>query len=134
MAKWKPTAAEVKAIKAAAAREGSMGVSAVILEPGYRRNLKEDRPYTLNIALVSDDPTWDDTDLDSYGEWKDFRSGVELTEDGRAIVDFYIRRRLPPRHPDYGCDYLEGNVTVEYAGGRVTRIYGYGESGNYPLP
>ena len=133
---WKPTKAEVDAIKQAAAREaGRVPVGAVILDPGMRYNTKDNGKNEgacqtprglLNIALVSDDPEWNDTDLNDYGAWADFRAGVLLTEDGRAIIDFYIRRRF-----DEDKDLL-GNVTVYYAGGQITRIHGY--PGEYPVP
>jgi hypothetical protein len=50
---------------------------------------------------------------------------VDLTEDGRGVVDFYIRRR--------GDEYkdLHGNVTIEIAGGKLVRIYGYGKKRDY---
>lgn len=130
---WKPTAREVELIKRAAAREGSMSLGRVLLEPGIRINLVDDSKNidvpggAYNIALITDDPDWNDTDLADFGSWVDFRKGVTLTEDGRAIVDFYIRKRFV-----HGWDdSLFGNVSVYYAGGRITRIHGY--PGEYPV-
>lgn len=129
---WKPTRAECAAIRNAAAREAlpRIAPATVVLEPGYRwSKAHEDRGSNINVALVSDTGL-DDTDLADYGNWSEFTRGVPLTEGGRAIVDFYIRRR--------GDQYREllGNVTVTYEGGRITRIRGYGSAaGNdYPLP
>lgn len=122
---WKPTAAECQRIKEAAAKESvpSLTVGAVLLEPGTRYNTTpghEAPNYDgLNIALLSDDPGFEDTDLNDYGDWADFRKGVRLTDDGRAIVDFYIRRRFD----DSG--ELHGNITVFYADGAIQRIKGY---------
>lgn len=130
METWKPTQAQVDLIKRAAAMESQPHVqlSAVILEPGWRCNTEEPtRPSSMNVALVSDQPDWNDTDLADYGEWASFRKGVELTHDGRAIVDFYIRRRGDQDRE------LCGNVSVYYQGGRIVRIQGYpGEYGGEP--
>lgn len=122
---WKPTKNQIDLIKAAAARESRVAQSAVLLEPGIRGNTKDasrnvDIPGgQYNIALISDDPNFNDTDLSDYGDWAEFRKGVVLTDDGKAIVDFYIRRRFDP-YSD-----LHGNVTVYYEGGRIVRIHGY---------
>lgn len=117
---WKPTAEEALMIKTAAAYEAGITVGAVLLEVGIRFNTRRDTEpgRSINIALVSDDPDWNDTDLAEYAEWREFRAGVPLTEDGRACVDFYIRRRFDAE------GYLLGNVTLEYRDGSM-RIYGY---------
>src|SRR4051812_36964984 len=109
MRKYIPTAEDVKRIKEAAAREAVPGlsVSQVLLEPGLRVGVsnRTELPH-MNVRLVSDDPDWNDTDLDDYGTWADFRKGVELTPDGRGLIDFYIRRRF-----DQYAD-LHGNVEI----------------------
>lgn len=121
---YKPTKEDVAIIKAAAARESVPRISegAVILEPGWRGNTKDDaKPSSMNIMLVTDDPDWSDTDLVDYGEWSEFRKGVELTPDGHGIVDFYIRRRGDA----YGD--LHGNVAIEIRSGKLAKVYGYPE-------
>lgn len=134
MAKWVPTKREVELIKLAASQESGphVKVGALALEPGVRCNLEDEarntaawaiQAYPINVALFTDDENWDDTDLDQYGTWDQFRQGVALTEDGRAMVDFYIRSRFDPE--------LCGNVTVYYADGKLTRIHGY--PGEYPV-
>lgn len=127
---WKPTATERAAIRAAGAREAvpSLSLATVVLEPGYRYSTADggSGDSSINVALVSD-TGMNGTDLADYGHWSDFTRGVPLTEDGRAIVDFYIRRRGDPYNE------LLGNVGVHYAGGRIVRIHGYG-SPDYPLP
>lgn len=125
---YKPSSIDCDAIRYAAYRESvpKISLGAVILEPGYRHNVN--RPYSpeaLNIALISDDPHWNDTDLSDYGKWADFRKGIELTADGRGIVDFYIRKR----GDSYGD--LFGNVTIEIRNGKLSRIYGYGNRNDY---
>ncbi len=118
MSIWKPTTAECEIIKAAAGAEAGLSPRSLVLEPGWRCNTEREGPSSLNIALVTNDPDWNDTDLGDYGRWVEFRKGIELTADGRAIVDFYIYRR--GRY-----EQLEGNVTVYYEAGRITRIHGY---------
>ena len=117
MSIWKPTAEEVKLIRAAASREA--GTSRIKLEPGIRLNTDavDDFPQSFNIALVSNDPDWNDTDLADMTDWKFFRKGVTLTDDGRAIVDFYIYSL-----GDYG--ELESNIIIYYSEGRLTSIVG----------
>lgn len=133
---WKPTARECELIKHAAAREAGIKPGRVLLEPASRCNTKDDSKNEAackiarsdyNVALVSDDPDWSDTDLNDYGSWSEFRKGVALTDDGRAIVDFYIRARLAKSYDD---DLL-GNIVVEFADGRISRIRGY--PGEYPI-
>lgn len=128
---WKPTARECELIKLAGAAEGRVALGAVLLEPGIRGNIADDTKNVdipggeYNIALVSDQPEWNDTDLCDYGVWAGFRKGVTLTDDGRAIVDFYIRKRFD------ADGELFGNVTVYYANGKIERIHGY--PGEYPI-
>lgn len=123
---WKPTQAQCDLIRRAAAREaGATSRFSLKLEPGRRWNIDtKTGPIEMNIALISDHPNWDDTDLYDLGSWKDFRAGVPLTEDGRAIVDFYISPRVEGRD-------LHGNVTVYFEGGKIARIHGY--PGEYPV-
>ena len=130
--KYIPTKQDVDAIKKAASRESSPHVPlrSIILESGVRYNTESDRGESINIALISEDADWNDTDLADMGYWDDFRKGIELTADGRGIFDFYIRRRDPS-----GCGELHGNVTIEVADGKLSRIYGYDtvKGNNYPL-
>jgi hypothetical protein len=124
---WKPTQTECTFIRAAAGKEARMNPRNLVLEPGIRGHLTRNIEPQMNIALISDDPEWNDTDLDDYGSWADFRRGVPLTKAGRAIVDFYI----------YGkgkYEQLEGNVSVYYENGNITRIHGYGSPDEYPVP
>ena len=113
-----PSQADCNIIKQAAADESTPSISfgAVILEPGIRVGPKGEN---MNVLLTTDDPKWTDTDLGDYAYWKDFRAGVELTEEGHADVDFYIRRRNDSNSELYG------NVTVEIRNGRLVRVYGY---------
>lgn len=121
---WKPTSAECAVIRAAAGLEVNAPPRGLVLQPGWRFNTtRADVAASVNVALVSDDADWGDTDLADYGRWAEFRKGVELTADGRAIVDFYVYRKGT-------YEELLGNVTVYYQAGRITRIHGY--PGEYP--
>jgi hypothetical protein len=123
---YKPTAEITKIIRQCAAREAmpSMAVSSVKLEPGWRCNLNATGPGerdSLNIAIVSDDPDWNDTDLAEHCEYKEFSKGVELTEDGRGIFDFYISNRHDESRE------ICGNVIAYFEGGEMVRVEGYGQ-------
>lgn len=123
--RYVPTKEDCDKIKEAASKESSPGISvgAVLLEPGLRSGPKPGED--MNILLVTDDPLWNDTDLYDYGTWAAFRKGVDLTPEGKGVVDFYIRRRFD----EYGD--LHGNVTIEIDGGKLVRIYGYGNKSDY---
>lgn len=133
---WKPTQAECDLIKRAASLESEpkVSVGALRLEPGIRYNLNEG-PYlqTINIAALSSGKAMEETDLADFGTWAEFRAGVKLTEDGRAIVDFYIVPRSEAMAQRTG-ERLLGNVVVFYEGGQITQIRGMGTTGPDYLP
>lgn len=116
MAKWKPTQAECDVIKAAARAATSAGVS--FLEPGRRFNtMFAEVDDSLNIARVTSQADrfedWsEDTDLMDHGTWAEFRKGIELTDDGVAIVDFYVQ----------GREELLTNIVVYYKDGKISSI------------
>lgn len=122
MAIWIPTMEEVALIRAMAIKESGIGATSIVLEPGCRVNIHE--PITIesniNILLVTkrtEEGSWDDTDLDYPDELRAFKQGVTLTEDGRAVIDFYIQ------HKAHG---LFGNIVVYYGEGKIKKICGYG--------
>lgn len=115
MLTWKPTRDETQLIRECAARETGLRAGSLSIEPGYRRNV-DTGCSAMNVAAISDDPDWDDTDTIGVGRWTDFAAGVPLTNNGRAIVDFYL----------YGKERLRGNLTVTYAAGRIRAIHGVG--------
>lgn len=116
---YKITQVEADAIRSVARRVS--GYSHVRLDVGIREHLTDDtRPRNVNIALVSDLPTWEDTDLFDYQPWADFRKGVELTADGRGTVDIYVMTA-----PLFGGDAeLLDNITAHFEGGRLARVTG----------
>src|SRR5690606_33304696 len=103
MQTWKPTQEECDLIREAARREGPRRT--IVMEVGCRFNVeREDLGSNINIRLLSDHPEWDDTDLSETEPWSTFRKGVQLTEQGEAIVDFYIYEMTRDR-------WLLGNVS-----------------------
>lgn len=132
---WKPTQAECDLIKRAASLESNPGASVaqLRLEPLSRYNkVDESRPVSFNIALVSCLSDWQDTDLSDCDRWIDFRKGVELTADGRAVVDFVIRPRT--ENLARKLDDLLGNVIVYYANGQLMAVKGCHSTGHDYLP
>lgn len=118
--KYRPTAEEKSIIRECAKK--SAGYKAVELCPGTRHNTEQERGIHMNIALVTDDPEWNDTDLyDNAYKWSDFTKGVELTEGGRGIFDFYVYGPLG-YHKE-----LQTNVTAYYEGGRLVKVEGTGD-------
>lgn len=131
---WKPTKFECELIKRAAVLESQPAVKSVKLEPGIRHNCvpgNEEKPQSINIARVTamSFGSWEDTDLSDYSTWMSFKSGVQLTDDGKAIVDFYI---YSPR----GVDHLGllGNLVVCYENGELTSVRGGHSNGQEYLP
>lgn len=107
---WKPTAEECKRIRDYTKQE-VRGLSR--MELGTRLNT-QDHSETVsgNIAIVAKTENWQDTDLADLIPWADFRKGVELTEDGRAILDFYC----------YSREGLETNISVYYKDGAIFKL------------
>lgn len=121
--KFKITTEQASILRQCASIESApyIATAAVVLEPGFRANTQDEtKPVSMNIALVSDDPKWNDTDLHDYGTWTEFRKGVELTPEGDGIFDFYIRKR--------GDEFKEihGNVVLAVKGGEMVEVRGYG--------
>lgn len=114
----KPTSEEKKIIRECAQR--SSGYKRIEINPSTKVNLNDpSRGHHMNICFVSDDPEFRDTDLfDNAFEWRDFTRGFEMTEDGRAIIDFYVYSH-PGENPE-----LETNVTAYWEGGKLIRVDG----------
>lgn len=123
---WKPTKQEIRRITAAASLESSPRLWAhqIELEPGKRHstNLNNDTE-SINILLVSIHPNWDDTDLAEVMDFDEFKSGVELTSDGKAVVDLYIRCKDDELSEAHGTS-LYGNIVVYYDTDRLIKILG----------
>jgi transcriptional regulator with XRE-family HTH domain len=116
---WKATPTDCRTIYRAAAKEARRSPTTVRLEPAIRYNTRyDDGQQNMNIALVSRDPLswWEDTGLADFASWAHFRKGVELTPDGRAIVEFYV----------YDRKHLIASVTAYRAHGRLQRLEGGG--------
>lgn len=113
---FRPSAAERRRIRDAAARAARMEVGSVVLQLGQRRSLTG-RGSAFNIAEISDEPAFADTDFDDeYAPWSAFADGVALTAEGKGIFDLAIRRRGDPDHD------LQGHITVYVDDRQVTRV------------
>lgn len=119
--KFKINPEEIAILRQCAAHEAQPKVPLhrIKLEPGIRVNTETDRGFHMNIALLSDRLSWPDTDLHDYGRWADFKQGQDLTEDGRGIFDFYIRKIADPDGDLYG------NVTAFVENDRLVKVIGY---------
>ena len=122
MTKHRPTSDEKRIIRECAKRE--TGKSRIIIEPGIRHHLNDVTRQNMNIAMLSDDPDFGDTDLWDHSTWAIFASGFELTPDGRAIVDFYVYSTGPDGE-------LESNVVAYWSAGKLVRVDGVGCDGLY---
>lgn len=118
---FRPTAAERSRIRNAAAHEAELPARSVVLQIGQRRSTTG-RGRAINVATISDDPEFADTDFDDeYHPWSAFANGVTLTTDAKGIFDIAIRRRGDADHD------LHGHVTIYVEGNKVTRICGLGQ-------
>jgi hypothetical protein len=91
-------------------------IKGIRIEAGERYNVADDRRANLNIRLVSDDPDWNDTDLNDFVDWASFlRTDIQPDAQGRVLVDFYISSLGP--HAE-----MQDNVQAEWIDGVLTRI------------
>lgn len=109
---WTPNKKEMKKIRAFATQEAGQPI---FLEVGKRVNLHTGNIST-NIAIITDDPDWEDTDLYECVDGSYFEKGVELNKDGKAIIDFYLYS-----NPD---EELISNLTVTYENDQIISIVG----------
>ena len=122
---WIPSREDIALIKQAASTETGLAAGRLILEPGRRCNiLVDDVESHINIATVTrcadiDNDWHDDTDLECPEDLTEFKRGVTLTDDGKAIIDFYVSNK----------DGLHGNVTAYYSDNKIQKIEGYRVAG-----
>lgn len=89
---WKPTPAEKRTIREYAAHAARTSIHNITLEAGERTKLA-DAGYDTSINVLLVDPTedWEESDLYTHVVWSTvIREGVPLTEDGRAVTDWYV--------------------------------------------
>lgn len=125
--KWKPTAAEKKALKAFAARAEKRKPAQLHIEIGERYSLTRGTACnSTNVMLVDDTIDWEDSDLSQTWPWAELDRGIDLTSEGRAQVDMYVYERGFWDHGD-----LLTNVQAHVAlrGGKpvLWKITGTGE-------
>ena len=113
--KFKPTSEQKKIIRACAAK--SAGERRVEICASTRVSLITGKQH-MNVAMISDEPDFEDTDLyDNAFKWSHFTRGVELTELGRGVFDFWVY--------SVGQDAeLKTNVTVYVEAGYMVRVEG----------
>jgi hypothetical protein len=94
MIKIKLSTADVATLRACAEREARRhsGARKFKIEIGERYSLNG-RGKATNIRLISDDPEWNDTDLNTTRDWGEIRSPIELSAKGEALLDLYIYER-----------------------------------------
>lgn len=93
---WKPTAADLRAIRDYAALAARKRPQAISMDIGERVDYDTSQTSTnllfLNGGAVDD--IFSGTDLHDFVSWADFkRFGVELTRSRRAVVDIYVYER-----------------------------------------
>jgi hypothetical protein len=113
--KYRPTSEDKQILRKCAQR--SAGYPRVSMRIGERHNLEREAPRSMNIALVTKHPDWDDTDLWAQHDWQMFTKGVELTDDGRGIFDFYVSNTGHEAE-------LQTNVVAYVEDGKLVRIEG----------
>lgn len=111
--RYKPTKDELRIIRDCAMRGAK--TKRVEVNPSTRYNLAT-KKVSMNVALISNDPDFGDTDLeDNALDWRFFVRGFELTDDGRGIVDFWVYSKAEDGE-------LKTNVTAYWERGRMVRV------------
>lgn len=125
MTKWKPSAAEKRAIRNyAGLSEGRKG-SRVHIETNLRYNMDDGSiPPDENLLLVRNGADDARTDLYDTGRWGDLNKGITLTDDGRAEVEFVAYER--GFYGDHGDLLTHVQAHVEPVNGkpRLVRLTG----------
>ena len=90
---WKPKASDLKSIRAYAAKSEWLKPNALIIEAAFRENTDTGQT-DLNVLALGG---FEQTDLSDFLPWSSFRGyPVKLTDDGKAEVDFYVKKRPGP--------------------------------------
>ena len=97
---WKPTTTEKKNIRAYAAKFEKLRPAQIIIEAGERVSLVTGNT-SFNVLLIDQTPDWDESDLHDTHGWTDtLTRGIPLTEDGRAVTDYYVYEKVWNDHGD----------------------------------
>lgn len=129
MSRWKPTADEKRAIRAFAAASEGRPPRALHIEIGERIGEGGNFDTSFNILILTRGDTTRDafgtTDLNQPLPWSFLDDGIELTEDGKALVDFYVYEKLFDDHGDLLTNVQAHVETVE-GNPRLVKISGTG--------
>ncbi len=112
---WKPSKSQCATILQAAALIVGKGVGSIFVDAGLRF---DDEKESLNWLLLGEE-----TDVVDFVSWSEFKKGVQLTDDGRAEVDFYIR---PKNVRDTN---LLSNLYVQVLDGEIVYLTEHGPEG-----
>lgn len=108
----RPTPAELATIRKIAQQIARR--SFIKIEVGERFALDDCRRASINILEIDDTDRWEKSDLNETRDWSVLRKGIP-SQDGRAVVDFYVYERPSLE--------LSCNIAAEFEGGRLVRIF-----------
>lgn len=116
---------DLKTIRRVSVKEAKRYSSAPLFAifVGVRYNTAKGKEYkvSMNIALISDDPDFSDTDLfDNTVRFSELRGNdLEITADGRAIYDLWIYEQQigEKDHGDLVC-----NTQAYFRNGELIRV------------
>lgn len=94
---WKPTADDKRTIRAVAAASERCKPGALQIEVAERASITPgSNAVSTNLLLVGGTPEdlFAGSDLHQPLPWNELDCGIELTEDGRAVVDFYVYEKV----------------------------------------
>lgn len=91
---WKPSPSDKDIIREFAGDAVGYHPNSLRIEVGERYNTdKDDNFMSMNIALLTTHPYWEDTDLAGLQPWGTFAKGVPALPGGYVVCDFYIYRK-----------------------------------------
>jgi hypothetical protein len=99
------------------------GLRKVYLAAGERYNIDKGTDDTnINIAMLTNDPGWEDTDLYDNSTYLEELIGKEIEEkDGKVLIDFYI---YSDKTECGSYVDLESNVDLTWMNGKIVAAYG----------
>lgn len=124
--KWKPTAAEKRAIRKYAALYEGKKPGAVVIEIGTRCPLTGEGEVSSNVLIVDRDANFDNTDLHQTSPWADLKYGIPLTGEGTALVDFHVYEKMFGDELGMLLTNVQAHVREEEGKAKLWKITGTG--------